>query len=667
MAVDQQQAPQDRAPQPSRGDSQPQPDYPAPYGQPQPYAPAPYPGQPYPPQQPLPQQPLSQQPLPQEPPRHHVHHSYIWLGSIQAGAAMFFVVLVSGFSGFVGALADGETIGDDLPLLMLVIGAIVLGLVLIIGLVALFQWLSYKHLYYIIGPEEFNLYSGIFNKKRVHVPYQRIQSVDQRASLLQRVFGVCTVSIDTAGGSNNKAVQVPYVQKSQAEQLRTELFARKQYATAVQEGMAPQEAAVAVAAASGVVLPQARAAGQAAAAAGAGALGQAPHNVLDAPAEIWTDVRGVFGGSAVDTGKVTYEYGLSNKELLFTGLSNNTAFALIILGILGGAAQFASQMAPILSGMVDPLVGQFVLLSGQLFGGNLVAAGVVLVLVIAAVMWLLSIVGTAISFGGFRACRRDNRIEVEHGLLQHQFQGVSVDRVQSVIVKQSFIRRLLGYCELSLGKIDAAAEGSDEQQKSLGRGLVVHPFVKMSRVPEILAGLVPEFAGVPVESTPVAPVALRRALIRRGIVQGSGFWLAVIVAVGQVCANAFVPSTADGVAALFFINTGAFIGYALCLVLFVLDLVGAVLWFRGSGFAYNEHFMQVSNGGFARETVSFPRKKIQFGYTKTNPFQRRARTATVSARTAAGVGGTTIRLIDVCEEDARSWLDWLKPRGNVVE
>ena len=658
MAVDQQQAPQDRAPQPSRGDSQPQPDYPAPYGQPQPYAPAPYPGQPYP------QQPLPQQPMPQEPPRHHVHHSYIWLGSIQAGAAMFFVVLVSGFSGFVGALADGETIGDDLPLLMLVIGAIVLGLVLIIGLVALFQWLSYKHLYYIIGPEEFNLYSGIFNKKRVHVPYQRIQSVDQRASLLQRVFGVCTVSIDTAGGSNNKAVQVPYVQKSQAEQLRTELFARKQYATAVQEGMAPQEAAVAVAAASGVVLPQAGAAGQAAV---AGSAGQAPHNVLDAPAEIWTDVRGVFGGSAVDTGKVTYEYGLTNKELLFTGLSNNTAFVLVILGILGGAAQFASQMAPVLTGMVDPLVGQFMLLSGQLFGGNLVAAGVALVLVIAAVMRLLSIVGSAISFGGFRACRRDNRIEVERGLLQHQFQGVSVDRVQSVIVKQSFIRRLLGYCELSLGKIDAAAESSDEQQKSLSQGLVVHPFVKMSRVPEILAGLVPEFAGVPVESTPVAPVALRRALIRRGIIQGTGLWLAVIIAIGQLCSNAFIVPDGDGVIALFYINTGAFIGYALCLVLFVLDLVGAVLWFRGSGFAYNEHFMQVSNGGFARETVSFPRKKIQFGYTKTNPFQRRARTATVSARTAAGVGGTTIRLIDVCEEDARSWLDWLKPRGNVVE
>ena len=204
--ADNQQPAQPPVGQPQPGFSQQPPNQPYP-GQPcwsdpvtgQPPAPS---GQPYPPQQPA---PYPGQPCPpQEPPRHHVHHSYIWLGSIQAGAAMFFVVLVSGFSGFVGAFADGEAIGGDLPLLMLVIGAIVLGLVLIIGLVALFQWLSYKHLYYVIGPEEFNLYSGIFNKKRVHVPYQRIQSVDQRASLLQRLFGVCTVSIDTAGGSNNK-------------------------------------------------------------------------------------------------------------------------------------------------------------------------------------------------------------------------------------------------------------------------------------------------------------------------------------------------------------------------------------------------------------------------------------------------------------------------------
>ena len=140
------------------------------------------------------------------------------------------------------------------------------------------------------------------------------------------------------------------------------------------------------------------------------------------------------------------------------------------------------------------------------------------------------------------------------------------------------------------------------------------------------------------------------------------------MAAGQIAVNILAdPAVPDGAMTLFFVNNGALFGYALAVVLLVLDAVGAVLWFRGSGFAYNERFMQVSNGGFARETISFPRKKIQFGYTKTNPFQRNAGTATVNARTAAGVGGTTIRLIDAREDDARAWLAWLKPHGNVIQ
>lgn len=598
------------------------------------------------------------QPAPGELQKHHVHHSYIWLGSLRTAFMLLVVVAFSSFSAIIGAISDGEVITrGDIPTLVLIIGVVIVGIVVLVALIAVYQVISYKHLYYELGPEEFNLYSGILNKKRVHVPYQRIQSVDQRATLIQRIFGVCSVSIDTAGGASNKAVMVPYVQKTQAEELRRELFARKQYVVAVQNGAASEAeaAAAAVAVAAGAV-PQ-------------GAHEAASANVLDAPAEIWQDVRGVFGGAAVDTGRVTYEYGMSNKELIFTGLSNNTAFFVVVIGIVGAVAQFMGEMAPLLSGTMEPLVGNVVGASVQLFGGNLIAAGVAAFVGASLVLWLLSAIGACISYGGFRACRRDNRIEVEHGLLQHRFQGVDVDRVQSVVVKQSFIRRLLGYCELSLGKIDAAAEGSDDQQKSLNQqGLVIHPFVKMTRVPEILAGIIPEFADVPTDNIPVAPVGLRRAIIRRCLIQGTGFWLAVLVAVGQIAVNVLAnPAVPDEAMTLFFVNNGALFGYALAVVLLILDAVGAVLWFRGSGFAYNERFMQVSNGGFARETISFPRKKIQFGYTKTNPFQRNAGTATVSARTAAGIGGTTIRLIDAREDDARAWLAWLKPRGNVIQ
>lgn len=135
-------------------------------------------------------------------------------------------------------------------------------------------------------------------------------------------------------------------------------------------------------------------------------------------------------------------------------------------------AQVAGEVVPLLFGSFEPVVGNVVEAGSRLFGGNLIAVGVVAFLAVAAVMWVLSAIGTCISYGGFRACRRDNRIEVEHGLLQHRFQGVDVDRVQSVVVKQSFIRRLMGYCELSLGKIDAAAENSNEQNNGLNtRGL----------------------------------------------------------------------------------------------------------------------------------------------------------------------------------------------------
>ena len=685
-------------PQPPQGRPAPQPGMAQPPLPQQPNAPQPWPAQQPPAAQPWPPQQSPQAwGAPQQPPagpqdrqgvleRHHVHHSSIGLGSIQTAVMLLVVVLFSMGSAIVGAISEGDTItSSDGPVLAIVGLCVAGGLVLVVGLVALYQWVSYKHLYYELGPEEFNLYSGIFNKKRVHVPYQRIQSVDQRASLLQRVFGVCTVSIDTAGGASNKAVTVPFVQKSQAEALRRELFSRKQYQLSVQNGADPAVAAAAAAAAAGMAVPgfAPQAGGMpgapdsmpgapipgGSAVPGAYPAHQSPGNVLDAPAELWNDVRGVFGGMHVDTGRVTYEYGMSNKELVLTGISNNTAFLLIAIGIIGAVAQVAGEVVPLLFGSFEPVVGNVVEAGSRLFGGNLIAVGVVAFLAVAAVMWVLSAIGTCISYGGFRACRRDNRIEVEHGLLQHRFQGVDVDRVQSVVVKQSFIRRLMGYCELSLGKIDAAAENSNEQNNGLNtRGLVIHPFVKLDRVPEILAGIIPEFADVPVDNKPVARVGLRRALIRRCLIQGTGFWLAVTVAIVQIVLNMVLDANVpEDMAVLYFANMAAAVGYALCFVLLVLDAIGAVLWFRGSGFSYNERFMQVSNGGFARETISFPRKKIQFGFTKTNPFQRRAHTATVNARTAAGIGGTTVRLIDVCEEDASAWLGWLKPHGNVVQ
>ena len=435
--------------------------------------------------------------------RHAVHSSYIWLGGLQGAAAVFAALLVGVLPQIIPELFNPDSLGQFVNggLAAIIIALLFLGTVIVSFAASLiYRLVSYKHIWYEFGDEEFSFYSGIFNKKRVHVPYRRIQSVDQTASLLQRVFGVCTVQIDTAGGASNKAVSVPFLRKADAEALRADLFARKSAAVGApfREADAPSSFG----------------------------------NVLDAPAEVWGNVRGVFAGSEVDTGRISFQYGITNSELILTGLSNNTTLVLVVVGIIGvfsQVADFVSQMAGEAGGAVAEVLADAGL---ALFGNSLIALIVVGLIALSLFVWVMSALGTCISFGGFKARRRGDRIEVGRGLLQHRFPGVSVDRVQSVVVRQTFVRRIFGFCELSLGKVDASS-GSGGMEDSLSEGaLVVHPFVKVDRVPEIVAGLVPEFADMPTERRRVPKVALRRALVRHTIIRGGG---ALLVRPDRAC------------------------------------------------------------------------------------------------------------------------------------
>lgn len=597
-----------------------------------------------------------------EPIRHQVHHSYIWLGTLRVVLVVFVAVVISMFSSIVGAISEGVRGGGaEIGFVIAVtVGISIVAFLVFTGIVFLVHWLAYKRLYYVLGPDEFNLYSGIITKKRVHVPYNKVQSVDQKASLLQRIAGVRTLYIDTAGGANNKAIVVPYVTKHDAEWLRSELFARKDasirgvsYQESVrfrsQMAQRPQKP--------GAPVPL-----------GAEREGR---NILDVGQEAWDELGGVFAGEAYDGGHVSYEYGLSNKELIFAGLSNNTSFVVLLMGIIIGIVELIGSALDILptdevdvfSTMVRD-TGMHVIQSGM-FAFAAVIIGIILV------VWILSVIGSCIGYGGFRARRRESRIEVEYGLLQHTFQGVDIERVQAVVITQSFIRRLFGYCEVSLAKVDANVEGDDGKNARAKRGVVIHPFVKIAKVPEILAGLVPEFEDVPTDRRKVAPVALRRALTRRCIVQGAGFWLAIIVVAFQLTMGLWlddavvrmhVPGGYLTMDAHGLCSSICLICYILAVVITIVSAIGAVLWARSSSFAFNRRFMQVTNGGFSISTVTFPRQKIQYGYTKTNPLQRMAHTATIKVRTAAGVGGTTYALIDVMQEDAEAWLTWIEPR-----
>lgn len=567
--------------------------------------------------------------------RHSLHHCYIWLGALRTAPVIF----ICGFSSLPGLTKLAEALGfisvnAFFAAVLLLLAFTVLICAVVMGARA---W-TYRYTWYEFDETEFSFYSGILNKRRTHVPYSKIQSVNERASLLQRLAGVRTVNIDTAGGASNKALVISYVERSAAEYLRRELFRRKHI-----EGEGERVAAVAPSSLAG------------------------QGNVLDAAAAVMDDIRGVFAKDAVNTGVVTCEYRLGNKELLLSALCGRASFGLALATVMAALAVMATLA--ILAVLADSAT--FFAATGVPKSDLMLACGLTgfLLLLCLAMTWVTYLVGVCLSYGGFQARRRGGRIEVERGLITHVFNGIDVDRIQSVHIHQTFFQRLMRCCSVSYGRIGVASgeESSGSSSQSETDKLVVHPFLPIAEVWNVVQGLTPEYAHAPVASTPMPKVALRRAITRRAVLKGVGFWLAVVLLL--LCAAVFAAdaTAVRGHALLGGLVAATLIpGLLLCAAIAAIEVVGAFLWHRRSAFGFDGSGTIVVNGGYSTDTVIVPRKKMQYACLRTNPLQRHAGVATVLVCTAAGVRGRDERLIDVPIAEASAWLDWAQPDGDLA-
>lgn len=567
--------------------------------------------------------------------RHSLHHCYIWLGALRAAPVIF----ICGFSSLPGLTKLAEALGFiSVNAFFAAVLLLLAFTVLICGVVMGARAWTYRYTWYEFDETEFSFYSGILNKRRTHVPYSKIQSVNERASLLQRLAGVRIVNIDTAGGASNKALVISYVERSAAEYLRRELFRRKHI-----EGEGERVAAVAPSSLAG------------------------QGNVLDAAAAVMDDIRGVFAKDAVNTGVVACEYRLGNKELLLSALCGRASFGLALATAM--AAFVVMATLAILAVLVDSTT--FFAATGVPKSDLMLTCGLTgfLLLLCLAMTWVTYLVGVCLSYGGFQARRRGGRIEVERGLITHVFNGIDVDRIQSVHIHQTFFQRLMRCCSVSYGRIGVASgeESSSSSSQSETDKLVVHPFLPIAEAWNVVQGLTPEYAHAPVASTPMPKVALRRAITRRAMLKGVGFWLAVVLLL--LCTAVFA---ADATAARGHAQLGGLVaamlipGLLLCAAIAAIEVVGAFLWHRRSAFGFDGSGTIVVNGGYSTDTVIVPRKKMQYACLRTNPLQRHAGVATVLVCTAAGVRGRDERLIDVPIAEASAWLDWAQPDGDLA-
>ncbi|KAA1420439.1 PH domain-containing protein [Mumia zhuanghuii] len=141
-----------------------------------------------------------------------------------------------------GLVAFGRDVvegGESRSLLsMLWIGLAIVGAAALLGVA--FGYLSWRFTRYFIDGREIRIERGILTRTSRRAPYERIQSVDIAEPFAARVFRLCELRIELAGGDDSR-VSLQYLRHSEADRLRAILLQRAYEAgsQAVREFAAP--------------------------------------------------------------------------------------------------------------------------------------------------------------------------------------------------------------------------------------------------------------------------------------------------------------------------------------------------------------------------------------------------------------------------------------------
>ncbi len=329
-----------------------------------------------------------------------------------------------------------------------------LGLFALVGAVALpLRILDWQRRLYSFDGEVLRVDSGVIGRSHRSLDVARIQQVEIGRGAVQRLFGLASLRVETAGSANEPEVDLRVVREADAVALQT----------AVRASKARRDAP----------------------AGGAPAPGDRP----DAHAEH------------------AEERTILRVPPAHVALAAVTGARLLVLpAVIGGALQLAWEQ---LGSRIDDELQRLVDLGlatpqGDTFarpGWGVVVVGIVLVVLLAATA---AVVTGLLRDGRFTIVLRRGDLHVTRGLLSTRESVLPLRRVQLVQVQRNWIRRALGYSTVRIRSAGGSAGGE---------GQVSVPLLPDREVTALLEAVLPGTQGVPtLERHP--PEALRRSILR---------------------------------------------------------------------------------------------------------------------------------------------------------
>jgi putative membrane protein len=120
------------------------------------------------------------------------------------------------------------------------IALVLLGALVAVALAALWGFLSWRATTYEVSGGTFRLRQGVLQKNERTIPLEHVQSVDTVEGIVQRLFGIVEVRIETAGGGASEPdASLSALDRASAETLRREIEGARREPVVAEEAAGP--------------------------------------------------------------------------------------------------------------------------------------------------------------------------------------------------------------------------------------------------------------------------------------------------------------------------------------------------------------------------------------------------------------------------------------------
>lgn len=455
-------------------------------------------------------------------------------------------------------------------------------LVIPVGIVAIIAAgvLQYWFFRFRIEEDRIHIHQGVVRKTALDLPFDRVQGINVERSLIDRILGLVTVSLDTAGSATAEG-QLPSVTSELADDLRGRIRASRP-AKAADDASAGDVSDVS---ADGVA------------------------RETSAPAE--------------SLGQVLLK--LRAGDIVRIAFANrNLVLAAAFLGIFGQSMDFAEdRLRPIVESATDALAG----------AGTLIQVLVVIGFVLVGLAIVLF--GAFLRYHGFTLWREGTAYRTRAGLLTQREVVVESRKIQQLTLSHNLVLRL--FRRHRLRALPAALlpnqGGAETPGLQIAEVLEV-PLLKGPEAEDLRTRLFGRQGGALslLPQTPafkrVSPTYIRALTLR---ISFTSVLIATPFLAGMLQADLLSPLLADGVVGP--VALGLFLWWLASLP--IAALIAWVRW-RRQGYLHDDDGLASRSGFVGRKVDAFLFRKAQSVDVTQSPLQSRKGLATLHVRLACG-------------------------------